>query len=146
MQHCPICNGTIKRQTKETLYTYKDASRAIMQTGEYCQSCGEGFLSPSDLKQSKKEIADFKREVDNLLTSRDLIRIRKKRKLNQKEASRIFGGGENAFHKYEMGENTQGRPLDILLRLLDNNTISIDDIERLYDNKSQTTSKELKVV
>jgi len=64
---------------------------------------------------SQKQIADFKRTVDHLLT--------------QEKASLFFGGGVRAFHKYETGENAQSRPLDILLKLMDNGKISMDDLK-----------------
>lgn len=128
MTKCPICNGTIKYDTKDVLYTYKNHTKYIAQPAHYCEQCGESFLSPKDLKFNKKDIADFKREVENLLKSDELARIRKKFHLTQQEAAELFGGGVRAFHKYETGENIQSKPLDILLRLIDSNKISINDI------------------
>jgi len=114
MTKCPICNGSIKFETKDILSTYKNHTKAIPQSGYYCEQCGEAFLSPKDLTSNKKDIADFKREVENLLKSDDLARIRKKLHLSQQDAAELFGGGIRAFHKYEIGENIQSKPLDIL--------------------------------
>jgi len=88
-------------------------------------------LSPKDLKASQKQIADFKRSVDHLLTTDEVRAIRKKLKLTQEKASQLFGGGVRAFHKYEIGENTQSRPLDILLKLMDSGKVSVDDLQRV---------------
>ena len=93
--------------------------------------CNEAFLSPKDLKSTKLEIANFKRKVDHFLTTDELKRIRKKLQINQQEAAMIFGGGIRAFHKYETAEVTQSKPLDILLRLIDTNRVSFDDIKRV---------------
>lgn len=131
MTNCPICNGKIEYTSKMVTYKYKDHSEQINQSGEYCLECGESFLSPKDLKATKKEIADFKREVEHLLKSDDLKRIRKKTNLTQEEAAVLFGGGIRAFHKYETGENIQSKPLDILLKLIDMKKISIDDIKQV---------------
>lgn len=128
MTKCPICNGAIKYEIKDVLYTYKNHKKHVAQAGNYCEQCGEAFLSPKDLKLNKRDIADFKREVENLLKSDDLARIRKKLHLTQQDAAELFGGGIRAFHKYETGENIQSKPLDILLRLIDSNKISINDI------------------
>ena len=129
MTKCPICNGAVKHAIKDIVYTYKNHTKNIEQSGHYCEQCGESFLSPKDLKFNKKDIADFKREVENLLLSDDLARIRKKLHLTQQDAAELFGGGIRAFHKYETGENIQSKPLDILLRLIDSNKISINDIK-----------------
>jgi len=131
MKSCPICDGTLKREDKTVVYSYKDHTKEILQSGEYCTECKEGFLSPKDLKVSQKAIADFKREVDHLLTTDEIRAIRKKLKLTQEKASVLFGGGVRAFHKYETGENAQSRPLDILLKLMDSGKESVDDLQRI---------------
>ena len=131
MKSCPVCEGGLTREERTTAYTYKEHSKDIVQSGEYCVSCGEGFLSSRDLKASQKEIADFKRNVDHLLTTDEVRAIRKKLKLTQEKASALFGGGIRAFHKYETGENAQSRPLDILLKLMDSGKISVDDLQRV---------------
>lgn len=40
-------------------------------------------------------------------------------KVSQVEASRLFGGGHNAFTRYESGEIAVSQPLLILLQLLE---------------------------
>lgn len=129
MKSCPICDGTLKREDKSVFYSYKDHSKEILQSGDYCTECKEGFLSSKDLKVSQKAIADFKREIDHLLTTDEVRAIRKKLKLTQEKASSFFGGGIRAFHKYETGENAQSKPLDILLKLIDSGKLSMDDIQ-----------------
>ncbi|WP_294960798.1 type II toxin-antitoxin system MqsA family antitoxin [Sulfurimonas sp.] len=131
MTKCPICNGKIEYKSEMTTYTYKKHSIEIAQSGEYCMECKEAFLSQKDLKSTKLQIANFKREVDHFLTTDELKRIRKKLQITQQDASQIFGGGIRAFHKYETAEVTQSKPLDILFRLIDSNKISFDDIKRV---------------
>ena len=129
MKVCTQCGGELVRDEKRLVrYTYKGESRDIRQPGDYCAVCGEGFLSAQDLKASQKAIADFKREVDHLLTTDEIKAIRKKLKLTQAKASEIFGGGIRAFHKYESGENAQSRPLDMLLKLIGNGKVSMEDL------------------
>ena len=131
MKTCTLCGGELIREERTTLYTYKDESKEIPQWADYCVVCGEGFLSSKDLKASQKAIADFKREVDHLLTTDEIRAVRKRLKLTQEKASVIFGGGVRAFHKYETGENAQSKPLDILLKLIDSGKVSLDDLQRV---------------
>ena len=76
MTNCPICSGEIKQTSKPTTYTYKNHSIELNQSGEYCTQCDEAFLSAKDLKSTKLEIANFKREIDHFLTTDELKRIR----------------------------------------------------------------------
>lgn len=129
MKTCPICSGGLERAEKETTLTYKGKNLTFLQPGEYCLQCHEGFLSPADMKATKKEIVDFKREVDGYLKTSQIKKIRKKLHLTQKAAAQIFGGGERSFYKYETGEVTQNKPLDLLLRLFDKEKISLSDLK-----------------
>lgn len=129
MKNCPLCNSNLEQTSKKEKINYKDKTLQFMQKGLYCKHCDEMFLSPSDLKASKKEITDFKRDVDGYLRTEQIRKIRKKLKLSQKAAAEVFGGGERAFYKYEKGEITQTKALDLLLRLFDKNKISISDLK-----------------
>ena len=131
MKTCPICNGTIEQQSKEVKYTYKEHDVTVVENTPTCTRCRESFLSPKELKTNQLQLTNFKRTVDKLLTTNELKRIRKKLELTQKDASEIFGGGIRAFYKYETGENTQSKSLDILLRLIDSHKISLNDIKSI---------------
>ena len=131
MKTCPICNGTIEQQSKEVNYTYKEHNITVVENTPTCSRCGESFLSPKELKNNQLQLTNFKRTIDNLLTTNELKRIRKELALTQKDASEIFGGGIRAFYKYETGENTQSKSLDILLRLIDSHKISLNDIRSI---------------
>ena len=131
MTTCPICNGTIVQQSKEVTYNYKSHNIKVIENTSSCKRCGESFLSPKELKINQLQLTNFKRTIDNLLTTNEVKRIRKKLELTQKDASEIFGGGIRAFYKYETGENTQSKSLDILLRLIDTQKISLHNIRMM---------------
>jgi YgiT-type zinc finger domain-containing protein len=59
MKNCPICNSELVHETRERKLTYNGKSKVIMQPAEYCDNCGEGFLSPADSKATETVIADF---------------------------------------------------------------------------------------
>ena len=128
MKTCPICNGSIENQSKKIDYSYKGHQINLVEDASTCTRCGESFLSPKELKKNQLQLTNFKRTVDKLLTTDELKRIRKKLELTQKDASEVFGGGIRAFYKYETGENTQSKSLDILLRLIDSHKISLNDV------------------
>ncbi len=127
---CPICGGDLKRETRSFTSKYKDQEYSYNQIGDWCDECDESFFGPEDLKVSKKERTDKKREIDHLLRTEEIKQFRSKMKLSQKDASILFGGGPMAFSKYERGEQSQSRSTDILMKLLLNNIISLEDIKK----------------
>jgi len=127
---CPFCGqGVLERKVIEETYTYKGRSLVIEQPGEFCGHCEEGVLGKEDMAATRKALHDFRASVDGLLVSEEVRRIRKKLKLNQKAAAEMFGGGPNAFSKYERGEVMQSKALDRLLRLLDRHPGMLGEIK-----------------
>lgn len=60
---------------------------------------------------------DQVRNMQGLLSGPEIAQVRNDLKLNQREAAALFGGGLNAFNKYESGEVLQSFAMDRLLRL-----------------------------
>lgn len=89
-----------------------------------CIACRNIFLTPEQLKKNAEVTRaqyaierDHIRERDGLLSSGQIEQIRKSLNLSQREAAKLFGGGPNAFNKYESGEVLQSVSMDKLLRL-----------------------------
>lgn len=80
---------------------------------------------PSSHGTSKRAIvaarnrAVAERDRGQRLTATDILRIRKTLGLTQAQAARVFGGGPNAFGKYESGEVAPSDGMEKLLRLAD---------------------------
>ncbi|GFO56550.1 DNA-binding protein [Geomonas sp. Red276] len=87
-------------------------------SGWVCPSCHDGWFDEADhirFAAAGDELVRRARERE----SKELRRIRKKLGLTQKDAARIFGGGVNAFSRYERGEIEPSTSTMKLLRLLD---------------------------
>ena len=128
MNSCALCGGHTRHEPRKRIIGYRGHNITIDQPAYYCDSCGEAFLTHNDSKTTEKEITDFKRNVDHLLTSEQIKQIRKKAKITQKEAGELFGGGVNAFSRYERGEAIQSKSTDVLLRLIEQQKVKVQDI------------------
>lgn len=126
---CPFCGkGYLERKIRKLTFKYHGHKIQIPQPGEYCNSCVEGIINGEDLKATEKALHNFRAEVDGLLTTEQIRRIRKKLNLTQQQAAEIFGGGTNAFSRYERGEIRQTRALDKLFRLLDKHPEQLEEL------------------
>jgi HTH-type transcriptional regulator/antitoxin MqsA len=118
---CSFCKkGFLERKTIKETYTYKGYSIEIDQPGEFCDFCSEGVLNGADLKATEKQILAFQAKIDGLLTSAEIIKVRKKLKLSQKQAAEICGDDLNRFSRYECGEAIPLRSTSNLLMILNN--------------------------
>jgi len=92
--------------------------------GYCCDTCGADPIFRDQIKRNHLKIADAKRVADGLLVGEEIRRIRMRLKLTQREAAEVFGGGANAFSKYERGDVVQSVAMDRLLRLIDRAPVS----------------------
>lgn len=120
-EDCPFCgNKSYYHQTKSMTLRYKSTPITVEQPGFWCDECGEGVIGGNDRKATQKELQALRAEIDGLLTPDKIKQIREKLKLTQLNASEIFGGGVNAFSRYERGETPIPKPLSQLLLILKN--------------------------
>lgn len=118
---CPACyKGILSRKIKDQVFSYKGKSITLQQPGMWCDSCDEGILSGNDIAITEKAFEEFKASVDHLLSPADIRRIRCNiLHLTQRQAAEIFGGGKNAFSRYEHGELKPSLALSNLLKMFE---------------------------
>lgn len=121
VKHCNLCGElAAEHKAKEFKHTYKGTSFVINQPADWCGACGEGIINPEDNLSTSVEVQTEKSKIDGLLPPLAIKAIRKKLGFTQREASKYFGGGANAFNRYENGVNPPSRPLSLLLITLEN--------------------------
>jgi HTH-type transcriptional regulator/antitoxin MqsA len=119
---CPICGEQDLAYGSQSMeYSYKGESIIIADVqGEYCPACGEGVLDMDESKRVNEIILTFNKQVNAAAVDPKFIsRVRKKLNLDQKKAAEIFGGGVNAFSRYETGKTRPPLSLVHLLDILD---------------------------
>jgi HTH-type transcriptional regulator / antitoxin MqsA len=119
---CPSCGGAkLIRDTRDVPYTYKGESTTIPGvTGDFCPACGEAVLNREHGDRYSELIGQFQRQVNAAYIDPGyIVKVRKKLDLDQREAGEIFGGGVNAFSRYENGKTKPPLALVKLLKVLD---------------------------
>lgn len=123
---CPKCNSEdyISEKYSDTIDFRNLELDVVGLVRSACVNCENRFETSDQMKLNSEKIRstfiverDRLRERDGLLSSSDIASIRKQFGLAQREAAILFGGGPNAFNKYESGEVLQSIPMDRLLRL-----------------------------
>jgi HTH-type transcriptional regulator/antitoxin MqsA len=119
---CPICaEAELVHDTRDISYTYKGESAAIPGiTGDFCPSCGEVILDAAESARASALMLEFNKQVNASIVDPEFISsVRKKLALDQREAAEIFGGGINAFSRYENGKTKPPLALIKLLKVLE---------------------------
>jgi HTH-type transcriptional regulator/antitoxin MqsA len=130
---CPSCGSArLVRETREIAYTYKGETTRIRRVkGDFCPACGEAVLDPAESARTSAVMVEFNKRVNAAKVDPAFIaRVRRKLALDQKQAAEIFGGGVNAFSRYETGKTKPPLALVQLLKLLDRHSEQLKELRR----------------
>ncbi|WP_157267812.1 type II toxin-antitoxin system MqsA family antitoxin [Azohydromonas aeria] len=119
---CPNCGqAALVHDTRDLPYAYKGESTVLPQvTGEFCTACGESILDAAESRRTMDLMLAFNKQVNaSSVDPEFIVRVRRKLQLDQREAAEIFGGGVNAFSRYETGKTKPPLALVKLLKVLD---------------------------
>lgn len=128
---CPVCGAAeLVHNTRDVQYTYKGESTLIPAlTGDFCPACAEAVLDMAEARRYGLLVREFNKQVNAAFVQPEYIAsVRKKLHLDQKEAAEIFGGGANAFSRYETGHTKPPLALVKLLKVLDRHPDLLDEV------------------
>lgn len=122
--NCPTCGtGKLVTATRDMPYTYKGRKTVIKAVkGQFCDNrkCGEVVLGMDESVRTSREMLEFNKKVNADLSPIDLLtQVRGRLNITQQEAARVFGGGANAFSRYESGKTKPPVALVKLFQVLD---------------------------
>jgi HTH-type transcriptional regulator/antitoxin MqsA len=129
---CPVCGAAeLIHDTRDLPYTYKGETAIISAvTGDFCPACAESVLDAAESDRVIREMRAFSKQVNAAIVDPSfIVGVRKKLALDQREAGEIFGGGVNAFSRYENGKTKPPLSLVKLLKILDRHPDLLNEVK-----------------
>ena len=128
---CPVCGAAeLIHDTRDLPYSYKGETTLIPAvTADFCPACGESITDLAETDRVMREMQAFNQQVNAAIVDpRFIARVRKKLHLGQREAAALFGGGVNAFSRYENGKTKPPLALVKLLKVLDRHPDLLNEV------------------
>ncbi|MBJ7262254.1 MAG: type II toxin-antitoxin system MqsA family antitoxin [Burkholderiaceae bacterium] len=128
---CPVCDAAeLIHDTRDLSHTYKGETTVIAAvTGNFCPACAESVLDAAESNRVMREMRAFSKQINAGIVDPSFItNVRKKLDLDQREAAEIFGGGINAFSRYENGKTKPPLALVKLFKLLDRHPDLLNEV------------------
>jgi HTH-type transcriptional regulator/antitoxin MqsA len=128
---CPVCGAAeLIHDIRDLPYTYKGKTTTLAAvSADFCPACDESITDLAETDRVMREMSAFNRQVNAAIVDPGFIAgVRKKLALDQREAAEIFGGGVNAFSRYESGKIKPSLALVKLLKVLDRHPDLLDEI------------------
>jgi len=118
-----LCHGCMEEHVVNTIEVmnqqiFKDIEVDYPAIYEYCSNSDEYFASGDMINKNALAIKDAYREKVGLLTSNEIIRLREKYGVSQKDLSEILDWGKATITRYE-NHQVQDRAHDDILRKID---------------------------
>ena len=137
MTNCKLCQSeNISEFVEVENIAYKGGKLQVSIAFSVCNDCKREFISKPQILQNEAAVRNAKKKFDGLLSSEEIVRARKELSLTQEQASRVFGGGRNAFSKYERGEVSQSVAMDKLIRICLNHREVFQELARELNKPS----------
>ena len=129
---CPVCGAAeLVHDIRDLPYTYKGETTVIPAvTADFCPACDESITDMAETERVMREMQAFHKQVNAAIVDPGfIIAVRKKLNLGQREAAEIFGGGVNAFSRYENGKTKPPLALVKLFKLLDRHPDLLNEVK-----------------
>ena len=125
---CPACEiGNLVEAVRDVPYSYKGRKTVLKAVkARFCDNrkCREVVMDKDESARTSREMLEFNKKVNAGLTPIDLLsQVREQLKLTQQQAAKVFGGGPNAFSRYESGKTKPPVALVKLLKVLNKHQI-----------------------
>lgn len=130
---CPVCGAAhLVRDTRDVGYVYKGQETSIAAiTADFCPACDEAVMDAENGDRFAATVAAFQREVNaSFVDPAYIASVRRKLGLDQRAAAEIFGGGVNAFSRYETGKTRPPMALVKLLKVLDRHPELLQEVRQ----------------
>lgn len=128
---CPNCGAAeLVPDVREMRYAYKGEETIVPAVaGDYCPACGEAVLDRQESLRTSASMLEFNKQVNAAVVDPAfIVQVRKKLRLDQREAGELFGGGVNAFSRYENGKTKPPLALVKLLKVLDRHPDLLEEV------------------
>ena len=128
---CPVCGAAeLIHDTRDLPYTYKGETTIMAAvSGDFCPACAESILDAAESNRVMREMRAFSKQVNAAIVDPVFItNVRKLLALDQREAAEIFGGGINAFSRYENGKTKPPLALVKLLKVLERHPDLLNEV------------------
>lgn len=130
---CPTCEiGNLVEGVRDVPYTYKGKKTVLKAVkGRFCSNrkCREVVMDKDESARRSREMLEFNKKVNAELTPIDLLaQVREQLKLTQQQAAKVFGGGPNAFSRYESGKTKPPVALVKLFKVLNKHPDLFEEI------------------
>lgn len=142
MKHyCPYCNSKENyRIEKRIIEEYKGVEVNVEENITFCEKCGNEIIVNNIEDDNLSRLYAKYRELQGTVSPEDIVNLREKYNLSQRELTAILGWGKMTINRYENGSLPTKSHSDYLIDLIKDEKRLIEKAKIAYE-KNQITEK-----
>ncbi|MBP3284470.1 MAG: DUF4065 domain-containing protein [Clostridia bacterium] len=140
MKHyCPYCNSVEKyRVEKRIIEEYKGIKVDVEEKVTFCEKCGNEIIVNNIEDDNLVRLYARYRELQGTVSSEDIVKLREKYNLSQRELTGILGWGKMTINRYENGSLPTKSHSDYLIDLIKDEKRLLEKAKMAYEKKQIT--------
>ena len=145
--YCPYCRKDVeykieKRDVKE----FRNVAINTYENVAICKKCNQDLYINEIENENNERIYEIYREKTNIIKPQDIIDLREKYNISQRELTSILGFGKMTINRYENGGVPTKSQSDYLKLLIDNENQFIKRVKEAYNNEKITKKTYEKII
>lgn len=144
--YCPYCKKEVEyRIEKRDLKEFRGIEVNTFENVAICNECNQDLYVNKIEDENNERIYKIYREKANIIKAEDIIKLREKYDISQRELTSILGFGKMTINRYERGELPTKSQSDYIKLLIENDDKFIEKVKEAYEknNINEKTYKKI---
>ena len=136
-EYCPYCRKEVDYKIeKRDLKEFRGIEINTYENVAVCKECHQDLYVNEIEEKNNKRIYELYREKANIIKPQDIVNLREKYDISQRELTAILGFGKMTINRYERGGVPTKSQSDYIKLLIDNDSKFIEKVKEAYKNGS----------
>ena len=145
--YCPYCKKEVEYKIeKRELKEFRGTQVNTFENVAICNECNQDLYVNKIEDENNERIYKIYREKANIIKAEDIVKLREKYDISQRELTAILGFGKMTINRYERGGLPTKSQSDYIKLLIENEDRFIEKVKEAYENNNITEKTYKKIV
>ena len=133
--YCPYCKKEVEYKIKKRdVKEFRGIEINTYENVAICKECHQDLYVNEIEEKNNERIYELYREKANIIKPQDIVDLRKKYDISQRELTAILGFGKMTINRYERGGVPTKSQSDYIKLLIDNDNKFVEKVKEAYKN------------
>lgn len=145
--YCPYCKKEVEyRIERRNLKEFRGIEVNTFENVAICNECNEDLYVNEIENENNERIYQIYREKTNIIKAEDIIKLREKYNISQRELTSILGFGKMTINRYERGGLPTKSQSDYIKLLIENDDKFIEKVKEAYKKNNISNKTYNKII